>query len=72
MCIYRGQKCSNTQNMKVATDARTIRVKDTLMLLKNILEEPRNKLSIILGDSMNLRELLTPFAAFLEGLLTQN
>jgi hypothetical protein len=27
LCIYWGQKCSNTQNMKVATDARTIRVK---------------------------------------------
>ncbi len=26
-------------------------IKDTLMLLKNILGEPRNKLSIILGDS---------------------
>jgi hypothetical protein len=42
------------------------------MLLKNILGEPRNKLSIILGDSTNLREVLTPFAAFLEGPLTQN
>jgi hypothetical protein len=29
-------------------------IKDTLMLLKNILGEPRNKLSIILGDSTNL------------------
>ncbi len=42
------------------------------MLLKNILGEPQNKLSIILGDSTNLREVLTPFAAFLGGLLTQN
>jgi hypothetical protein len=41
------------------------------MLLKNILGELRNKLSIILGDSTNLREVLTPFAAFL-GELTQN
>jgi hypothetical protein len=40
--------------------------------MKNILGEPRNKLSIILGDSMNLREGLTPFAAFLGVLLTQN
>ncbi len=44
---------------------------DTLMLLKNILGEPRNWLSIILGDSTNLREALTPFAAFLGGPLTQ-
>jgi hypothetical protein len=42
------------------------------MLLKNILGEPRNKLSIILGDSMNLRVVLTPFAAFLREQLTQN
>ncbi len=42
------------------------------MLLKNILGEPRNKLSIILGDSTNLREVLTPFAVFLGGPLTQN
>jgi hypothetical protein len=35
------------------------------MLLKNILGEPRNWLSIILGDSTNLREVLTPFAASL-------
>ncbi len=42
------------------------------MLLKNILGEPRNKLSIILGDSTNIWEVLTPFAAFLGGLLTQN
>ncbi len=48
------------------------RIEDTLMLLKNILREPRNKLSIILGDSTNLREILTPFAAFLGGPLTQN
>jgi hypothetical protein len=41
------------------------------MLLKNILGEPRNWLSIILGDSTNLREVLTPFAAFLGGPLTQ-
>ncbi len=47
-------------------------IKDTLMLLKNILAEPRNKLSIILGDSTNIREVLTPFAAFLGGPLTQN
>ncbi len=48
------------------------RIEDTLMLLKNILGEPRNKLSIILGDSTNLREVLTPFAVFLGGPLTQN
>jgi hypothetical protein len=42
------------------------------MLLKNILGEPRNKLSIILGDSTNIQEVLTPFAAFLRGPLTQN
>jgi hypothetical protein len=42
------------------------------MLLKNILGEPLNWLSIILGDSTNLREVLTSFAAFLGGLLTQN
>jgi hypothetical protein len=47
-------------------------IKDTLMLLKNILGEPQNKLSIILGDSTNLREWLTLFAAFLGGPLTQN
>jgi hypothetical protein len=47
-------------------------IKDTLMLLKNILGEPRNKLSIILGDSTNLRAGLTPFAAFLGVPLTQN
>jgi hypothetical protein len=41
------------------------------MLLKNILGEPGNLLSIILGDSMNPREVLTPFAAFLGGPLTQ-
>ncbi len=45
---------------------------ETLMLLKNILGEPLNWLSIILGDSTNLREVLTPFAAFLGGPLTQN
>ncbi len=42
-------------------------IKDTLILLKNILREPRNKLSIILGDSTNLREVLTPMAMFLGG-----
>ncbi len=42
------------------------------MLLLNILGEPLNWLSIILGDSYNLREVLTPFAAFLEEPLTQN
>jgi hypothetical protein len=42
------------------------------MLLKNILGEPRNKLSIILGDSMNIREVLTPFTALPRGPLTQN
>jgi hypothetical protein len=41
------------------------------MLLKNILGELWNLLSIILGDSQNLREVLTPFAAFLGGPLTQ-
>jgi hypothetical protein len=41
------------------------------MLLKNILGEPQNWLSIILGDSMNIREVLIPFAAFLEGPITQ-
>jgi hypothetical protein len=41
------------------------------MLLKNILGEPQNKLSIILGDSTNLREVLKPFAAFLGGPLVQ-
>jgi hypothetical protein len=45
---------------------------ETLMLLKNILGEPLNWLSIILGDSTNLREVLTPFAAFLGEPLTQN
>jgi hypothetical protein len=40
--------------------------------LKNILGELLNGLSIILGDSMNLREVLTPFAVFLGGPLTQN
>jgi hypothetical protein len=44
---------------------------DTLRLLKNILGEPRNWLSIILRDSTNLREVLTPFAVFLGGPLTQ-
>jgi hypothetical protein len=42
------------------------------MLLKNILGEPLNWLSIILGDSTNLQEVLTPFAAFLGEPLTQN
>jgi hypothetical protein len=41
------------------------------MLLKNILEEPQIWLSIILGDSTNLQEVLTPFAAFLGGPLTR-
>ncbi len=40
--------------------------------MKNILGELRNKLSVILGDSTNLREVLTPFVAFLGGPLTQN
>ncbi len=43
-----------------------------LMLLKNILGEPLNWLSIILGDSTNPQEVLKPFAAFLEEPLTQN
>jgi hypothetical protein len=42
-----------------------------LMLLKNILGEPRNWLSIILRDSTNLREILKPLAAFLGEPLTQ-
>jgi hypothetical protein len=42
------------------------------MSLKNILGEPLNWLSIILGDSTNLRDVLTPFAAFLGEPLTQN
>ncbi len=42
------------------------------MLLKNnILGEPRNKLLISLGDSTDLREVLTPFTVFVGGLLTQ-
>ncbi len=41
------------------------------MLLKNILGGSRKQLSIILGDSTNLQEVLTPLAAFLRGLLTQ-
>jgi hypothetical protein len=45
-------------------------LKDTPMLL-NILGETRNWLSIILGDSTNLQEVLTPFVAFLGGPLTQ-
>ncbi len=45
---------------------------EKLMLLKNVLGEPLNWLSIILGDSTNLREILTPFAAFLGEPLTQN
>ncbi len=45
---------------------------ETLMLLKNILGEPLNWLSIILEDSTNLLEVLTHFAAFLGGPLTQN
>ncbi len=47
-------------------------IKDTLMLLNNILGEPQNKLSIILGEYTNLREVLTHFAALLGGPLTQN
>jgi hypothetical protein len=46
-------------------------LKDMLMLLKTILGESRNQLSIILRDSKNLQEVLTPSAAFFEGLLTQ-
>jgi hypothetical protein len=46
-------------------------LKDMLMLLKNILGELQNWLSIALGDSTKLREVLTPFAAFLGGPLTQ-
>jgi hypothetical protein len=46
-------------------------LRDTLMLLKNILGEPQNSLSIIVGDYTNLREVLTPFAVVLGGLLTQ-
>jgi hypothetical protein len=42
------------------------------MLLKNILGEPLNWFSIILRDSKNLREVLTPFAALLGEPLTQN
>jgi hypothetical protein len=42
------------------------------MLLENILGEPLNWLSIILGDSTNFREALTLFAAFLGEPLTQN
>ncbi len=45
---------------------------EMLMLLKNILGEPLNWLSIILGTSWNLQEVLTAFAAFLGGPLTQN
>ncbi len=41
------------------------------MLLNNVLGEPSNWLSIILGDSTNLQEVLTPFAAFLGEPLTQ-
>jgi hypothetical protein len=44
---------------------------ETLMLLLNILGETLNWLSIILVDSTNLREVLTPFAAFLGEPLTQ-
>ncbi len=47
-------------------------IREMLMLLKNIFGEPRNKLSIIFGNSQNLREVLTPFAAFLRGPLNQN
>jgi hypothetical protein len=42
------------------------------MLLKNVLREPLNWLSIILGDYTNIREVLTPFAGFLGEPLTQN
>jgi hypothetical protein len=45
---------------------------EMLMFLLNILGEPLNWLAIILGDSTNLREVLTPFAAFLGEPLTQN
>ncbi len=38
-------------------------IKDTLMLLKNILVEPQNMLSIILGD-YEYPKVLTPFVAF--------
>ncbi len=41
------------------------------MLLKNILGEPWNELSVILGDSTNPRKVLTPLTAFLGGLLTE-
>jgi hypothetical protein len=41
------------------------------MLLKKILGELRNQLSINFGDSTNLQEVLMPFAAFLGGPLTQ-
>jgi hypothetical protein len=43
---------------------------ETLMLLKNILGD-RGISCQSFSDSMNLREVLTPFAAFLRGLLTQ-
>ncbi len=45
---------------------------ETLMLLKNVLGELLNWLSIILGDSTNLREVLTPFAASFGEPITQN
>ncbi len=41
------------------------------MLLKNILGEPWNQLSIILVDATNLGEVLTPRAVFLGEPLTQ-
>jgi hypothetical protein len=44
--------------------------RDMLMILKNILEELGNFLSIILEDSTNLLEVLAPFAALLGGPLT--
>jgi hypothetical protein len=46
-------------------------ITDTLMMLKNILRELRNQLSIILGDSKNPREWLTNVAVFLGRPLTQ-
>jgi hypothetical protein len=42
------------------------------MLLNNILGEPLNWLSIILGASTNLREVLTTNSVFLGEPLTQN
>ncbi len=39
---------------------------DTLMLLKNILGEPRTRLPILVGDSMSLREGFPPRQRFSE------